>query len=124
MVQENGTRNGEIGNGADCQELWGGKGVLVARGGGTVLLGVMSWGPPPSGTSQRGLQSPEGQEWERRHSQVSTARWPALPLSLAQDRPLEPLAAQGAAWALLCPSVPRASTGQGPGALLLGQLAG
>lgn len=26
MVQENSSRNGGVGNGADCQELWGRKG--------------------------------------------------------------------------------------------------
>lgn len=59
--------------------------------------------------------------------QSTEARLPllgTLPLSLAEDRPLRSLAPQGAAWALLCPSVPRPSTSQGSGALLLRQLAG
>lgn len=33
MVQESGTRNGGIGSGASCQELWGRKGVFVAQRG-------------------------------------------------------------------------------------------
>lgn len=43
MAQENSTRNGGIGNGAHCQELWGTKGELVAQGGGQYCWGVMSW---------------------------------------------------------------------------------
>lgn len=88
-VQENGTRNGGIGNGAGCQELWGRKGVLVAQGRGQCCWEVIHGRPPPSGTSQRALQSPGGLEWEKGHFQV--AKLPllgALPLSLAEERPL------------------------------------